>query len=213
VGNNRVSLSAIKNLLIRHNFMMVLSANAARWGIPEALVTAFWDVYTKHMEPDSGKVSTKQKDLALTALRKGVQDMVNGHINHNALITADERIALGLYAYKPNKSPISNPETTVVLRGKAGLAREVVVYVTDSATPERRRKPFGVDAVELAYGIFDSPPAGVEALTRYVTASRSPMRLTFREEGRGKTVYLAGRWKTRRQLAGPWSVIIAVIIP
>jgi hypothetical protein len=202
------------------NFVTVLLANAARWGITGTLVTAlstlvtiFETAYAKHMDPDSGKVSTKQKNLALAALKQGVQDMVNGHINYNPLITADERIALGLYTYKPNKSPILKPDTTVVLRTEAGLAGEVVVYFTDSATPERRRKPFGVDAVELACGIFDSPPSGVEVLPRYVTASKSPLRLICREEDRGKRVYMAGRWKTRRQLAGPWSEIISAIIP
>jgi hypothetical protein len=37
--------------------------------------------------------------------------------------------------------------------------------------------------------------------------------LTFREEDRGKTVYLAGRWKTAGQKESPWSGIIFAIIP
>jgi hypothetical protein len=201
------------------NFVLVLTANAARWGIAgtlvtalSALVTAFETAYAKHMQPDSGKVSTEQKNLALKALKKGVQDMVNGHINHNTAVTADDRVALGLYNYK-NRGPVSKPETTVVLRIVAGLVREILVYITDSATPESRKKPYGVVAVELVCAILDSPPAGVEVLPRYVTASKSPVRLIFREEDRGKTVYLAGRWKTARQQAGPWSGIISAIIP
>jgi hypothetical protein len=88
-----------------------------------------------------------------------------------------------------------------------------VVYFTDSATPEKKGKPYGVVAMELAYGILDSPPARVEALTQYITASKSPLSRTFREEDRGKTVYMAGRWKGSRQQDGPWSAIISVIIP
>jgi hypothetical protein len=202
------------------NFVLVLTANAACWGIADtlvtalgALVTAFEAAYAKHVLPDSGKVSTEQKNLALKALKKGVQDMVNGHINHNTAVTADDRVALGLYVYKPNKSPVPTPVTTVVLRIVAGLVRELLVYITDSATPESRKKPYGVVAVELVCGVLDSPPAGVEDLLRTITASKSPVRLTFREEDRGKTVYLAGRWKTARQQAGPWSGIISAIIP
>jgi hypothetical protein len=75
------------------NFVIVLAAGAARWGIAEALVTALGNLamayeaaYTRRMQPDAGKVSTEQKRLALKALKKGVQGMVNGHINHNAAV-------------------------------------------------------------------------------------------------------------------------------
>jgi hypothetical protein len=202
------------------NFVLVLAANATRWGIAEALVTAlsalvtaFEAAYTKHLQPDSGKVSTEQKNLALKALKKGVRDMVNGHINHNPAVTPDDRVALGLYVYKANKTPVPKPETTVVLRVEAGLVRELVVYFTDSATTESRKKPYGVEAAELACGVLAAPPAEVEDLPRSVTASKSPAILTFREEDRGKTVYLAGRWKTARQKAGPWSGIVSAIVP
>jgi hypothetical protein len=203
-----------------HNFMLVLSANATRWGIAEALVTAlgvlataFWDAYTRRMLPDSGKVSVEQKNLALKALKKGVQDMVNGHINHNPAVTSDDRVALGMYVYRPKSGLLPDPETTVVLRAVPGLVRQVVVHFTDSATPEKRGKPYGVEAAELACGVLPAPPGKIEDLPRWVTASRSPATITFREEDRGKTVYLAGHWKGTRQQDGPWSGIITAIVP
>jgi hypothetical protein len=202
------------------NFVTVLAANADRWGIPPSLVTplaalgtAYEEAYTRRFAPDSGKLSVEQKNLALKALKKGVQDMVNGRINHNPAVTADDRVALGLYVYKPGKSPVPDPQTTVVLRTVPGLVRQVVVYFTDSATPDSRRKPYGAQFVELACGVSASPPARVEDLPRSVTASKSPVTLTFREEDRGKTVYLAGHWKGTRQQDGPWSAIISAIIP
>jgi hypothetical protein len=130
------------------NFIAVLVANAARWGITEALVTAlgnlgmaFEDAYNRRMLPDAGKVSTEQKNLALKVLKKGVQNMVNGHINHNEAVTPDDWVALGLYVYEPGRSPMGVPETTVVLRIVMGLVRQLVIYFTDSATPESRVKP------------------------------------------------------------------------
>jgi hypothetical protein len=156
------------------NFVTVLLANAARWGIAEALITAlgtlgmaYEQAYTRRMLPDAGKVATEQKNLALEALKKGVQDMVNGHINHNSAVTPDDRVALGLVVHSPGRSPIEAPETTVVLRPVAGLVRQVVVHITDSGTPDKR----------------------------------------------GKTVYMAGCWKTATQKEGPWSAIISAIIP
>jgi hypothetical protein len=198
------------------NFVTVLAANAARWGIAETLVaglgslgTAFEDAYNKRMHPESGKVSTEQKNLALM---KGVQNMVTGHINHNPAVTPDDRIALGLYVYA-GRSPVPEPATTVVLRAAAGLVRQLKVYFTDSATPEKRGKPYGVENIELVCGVQASPPARAEDLPRSVTASKSPLILSFREEDRGKTVYMAGRWKTGSQKEGPWSGIISAIVP
>jgi hypothetical protein len=202
------------------NFMLVLSENAGRWGIAGppvsalgVLVTAFEGAYGKRMLPDSGKVSVEQKNLALKALKKGIQDMVNGHINHNPAVTPDDRVALGLYVYKPGKSPVPAPATTVVLRAVPGLVRQIAVYFTDSATPDKRGKPYGAEFMELACGVFPSPPAGVGDLPRSVTATRSPAILSFREEDRGKTVYLAGHWKGSGTKEGPWSAIISAIVP
>jgi hypothetical protein len=104
------------------NFVMVLAANAARWGIAEALVTAlgslgmaYEDAYNRRMLPDAGKISVEQKNPALKALKKGVQDMV-----------------------------------------------------------------------------------------RFVTASKSPVTLAFREEDQGKTVYMVARWKGHHEQEGNW---------
>jgi hypothetical protein len=207
------------------NFVTVLSANAERWGIASTLVTplgalgaAFEEAYNKRLLPDSGKVSVEQKNLALGALKKGIRDMVNGHINHNPALTADDRVALGLYVYKPNRSPVPEPATTVILRPYAGLVRQIVVPFSDSAAPERRGKPYGAQSVELVLGVLPSPPAGVEDLPRSVSGTKSPLTLTFREEDRGKTVYMAARWKGARQregsqAAGPWSGFASVIVP
>jgi hypothetical protein len=202
------------------NFVTVLAANAARWGITGPLVTAldglaaaYGAAYNRRLLPDAGRVSVEQKNLALKALRKGVQDMVNGHINHNPLVSPDDRVALGLYVYKPGRSPMPPPATTVVLRAAAGLVRQLVVYFTDSAAPESRGKPYGISGMELACGVLGSPPAGVEDLHRAVYAAKSPVTLTFREEDRGKTVYMAGRWRNSNPAEGPWSGIVSAIIP
>jgi hypothetical protein len=202
------------------NFVTVLSLNAERWGITPALVTAlgakgaaYEEAYTRRMLPDAGKVATEQKNLALKVLKEGVQDMVNGHINHNAAVTPDDRVALGLAVYSSGRSPIGAPETTVVLRPGPGLVRQIVVYFTDSATPEKRGKPYGVESMLLRCAVLSAPPANVGELVRPDSASKSPLVLTFREEDRGKTVYMAACWKTATQKEGPWSEIISAIIP
>jgi hypothetical protein len=100
--------------------------------------------------------------------------MVNGHINHNEAVTPNDRVALGLYVYKPGRSPMGAPETTVVLRIVTGLVRQLVIYFTDSATPDKRAKPYGVRGMELMCGVLPSPPAGIEDLRRPEFATKSP---------------------------------------
>jgi hypothetical protein len=202
------------------NFVTVLAANAARWGIAEALVTAlgnlgmaFEAAYNHRMLPDAGKVSVEQKNLALKALKKGVQDMVNGHINHNPAVTSDDRVALGLYVYSTSRSEIPVPETVVVIRPVPGQVRQVIAYCTDSGTPERRGKPYGAKSIELACAVLASPPKGIEDMVRFITASKSPVTLAFREEDRGKTVYMVARWKGHQEQEGNWGSIISAIIP
>jgi hypothetical protein len=201
------------------NFVTVLATNSGRWGIAPALVTelgnltaAYEEAYTRRFMPDAGKVRVEQKDLALAALKQGVKDMVNGHINHNPAVTQDDRVALGLNVYS-GRTPIGAPETTVVLRVVPGHVRQLVVYFTDSGTPERRGKPYGVESMGLRCAVLSSPPKDIGELVRGESASKSPLILTFREEDRGKVVYMAACWKTARQKEGPWSAIISAIIP
>jgi hypothetical protein len=101
------------------NFVVVLAANAARWGIAEALVTALGN--------------------------------------------------LGI-AYEEAYNPVP------------GQVRQVIAYCTDSGTPERRGKPYGAKSIELACAVLASPPRGIEDMVRFVTASKSPVTLAFREE-------------------------------
>jgi hypothetical protein len=202
------------------NFVTILTANAARWDVAPALVTAlgnlgtaYEDAYVRRFMPDAGRVSVERKNLALAALKRGVQDMVNGHINHNPNVAPDDRVLLGLYIYAAGKGPVSPPFTTVVLRIAMNLIRQLTVYVTDSATPDKRGRPYEALSVEVVYAILSSPPADIDALTRSISTTRPPLTLIFREEDRGKTVYMAGRWKGRGQAAGPWCAIISAIIP
>jgi hypothetical protein len=67
--------------------------------------------------------------------------------------------------------------------------------------------------MEVGCAVLPSPPANEKELTRFESGTRLPLVLHFREEDRGKTVYMAGRWKGRGQSVGPWSAIISAVIP
>jgi hypothetical protein len=202
------------------NFVAVLASGAQTWGIAEALVAAldalgaaYEEAFNRRLLPDSGRVSVEQKNLARAALKEAVRDMVNGHIRYNKAVTPDDWVALGLTPPNTSRSPIPAPVTTVVLRAAAGLVRQLVVHFTDSAAPGSRARPYGVLGMELAWAVLASPPAGVDELIRRESAATSPLAVIFREEDRGKMVYMAGRWAGSRETRGPWSGIVSAIIP
>jgi hypothetical protein len=50
-------------------------------------------------------------------------------------------------------------------------------------------------------------------LTHSAFDTRSPLKLQFENDLRGKTLYFAMRWENTRGEKGPWSPIMSVIIP
>ena len=78
---------------------------------------------------------------------------------------------------------------------------------------ENRAKPVGYDGAVIIWQILDEPPDGPHNLTEHTMASRTPHALEFREEDRGKTVYIALAWQNERGNLGAWSEIQSAIIP
>ncbi|MDR0606761.1 MAG: hypothetical protein LBG80_21020, partial [Bacteroidales bacterium] len=77
----------------------------------------------------------------------------------------------------------------------------------------RKAKPYGCNGAVIAYAILDNPPRNQEELTHTVLATKTPYTMEFKEQERGKTVYIALRWQNTKGQLGPWSEIISTIIP
>jgi hypothetical protein len=76
-----------------------------------------------------------------------------------------------------------------------------------------RAKADRMHGVEAAHALLDAPPAEVEQLIHSAFDTSSPLKLTFRESDRGKTLYIAFRWEAPNGAKGPWSPIYAVVVP
>jgi hypothetical protein len=74
-------------------------------------------------------------------------------------------------------------------------------------------KPAGYDGAVLDWEIRDTPPDDPHELHEHTMASRTPFTLQFREEDRGRIVYVALRWQNERGITGPWSNIGSSMIP
>jgi hypothetical protein len=79
---------------------------------------------------------------------------------------------------------------------------------------EHRGKPKNVHAVKVFYAILDHEPKDVAELIHVATDTNSPLLLTFREEDRGKRVYMVGCWEIEREgKTGPMGEIVSCFIP
>jgi hypothetical protein len=69
------------------------------------------------------------------------------------------------------------------------------------------------DGAVIIWSILDSPPTGTDDLTLHTMASKTPHAIPFREDERGKTVYIAASWQNERGNIGQWSEILSAVIP
>jgi hypothetical protein len=81
------------------------------------------------------------------------------------------------------------------------------------ANSKRWGKPGDVHGMELVWLISDTPPEQVEDLVHSAFATKSPLKLTFKESERGKRLYYAVRWETGTAKKGDFSEIFSVFVP
>jgi hypothetical protein len=78
---------------------------------------------------------------------------------------------------------------------------------------EGRAKPFGVHGAEIKWGFSETEVINPDDLPHSAFDTRSPFRIEFRGEDRGKTVRFCLRWENTRGVKGPWSEIVSAIVP
>jgi hypothetical protein len=105
-------------------------------------------------------------------------------------------------------APHTRPDVTVKLPSPG----VVELHICDSES-ERRAKPDGVYGAEIIWAILDTPPTGWKQLIHSSFCILAPLRLSFEDKERGKTLYFALRWKNTRSEKGPWTEIFSTIVP
>jgi hypothetical protein len=109
----------------------------------------------------------------------------------NPVISDAERIAVGLHVRDTRPTAINVPKLCPGVIIKVVGFRRLKVFFHNMKT-KGKGKPYGAIGAVIVYAMLDAPPAGIDALTRSVPATRTPHILEFTEEERGKkTVYIA----------------------
>jgi hypothetical protein len=157
-------------------------------------------------------VAISNKDDAREAYEAAIRKFLRRYVTGNDDLTNGDRQLPGLPPLKKGHTPIMPPDDYPDAWFDTSILREVSAHFRVRGS-DSRAKAAGMHGVEAAHAILDTPPTDIEQLTRSAFDTRSPLKLTFRESDRGKTLYIAFRWEAPNGAKGPWSIIYAVIIP
>jgi hypothetical protein len=183
-----------------------------------ALNTAYENWYTAFantFKPHSS-VETREKNRVRLVSERALRAFINQYLRFPP-VTDMDRDAMRI----PNRDLIRTPhiEVTEVVEFEITLRniREVVVNFWVKGA-DHKAKPEGYDGAVIIWDVLDlqsgdKPPASTHDLTLHTMASKTPHALTFEEEERGRTVYIAAAWQNERGNIGQWSEILSAVVP
>lgn len=157
---------------------------------------------------------TERLKVAETKLKPLYRTLYVGFLKENPFVTNEDLTAMNL----PNQLGQNHPEASsmpgsvpsaVIEPGSAGV---MVIHFRDGEN-RNRVKPRGVYGVEVCWAILATPPSDWSQLTNSSFDTRTPLRISFDGDQKGKKFYCALRWNSVRGEKGPWSRIQSAYIP
>lgn len=132
--------------------------------------------------------------------------------------TSPQLVAAGF----PVRSTVRTPQSPVTASADIELVslivNEITVQARNPATPTTKAKPAGTGAVQYAIAVGTVAAVSPSQATEYRFATRSPARLEFLPEQRGKIVTMWARYQSRgsiggQRVYGPYGIPITVSLP
>ena len=206
---------------LREQFTPYVQANFAALGLSAADNTAIgdatiawgyaWPAFTNADAAFASATADKsiKRDAAETVVRRLAMK-----VQSNPAVTDMQKAALGITVRKTTKTPIPAPTTVPVLNRVDTSTRCILrLFYADSATPDSKAKPFGVQGAEIREQIGGTTPTNPNAMAFLAIETRAPYRADFEAADVGKTVYFALRWQNTKGETGPWSQIFTAVVP
>jgi hypothetical protein len=198
-------------------FVKGVAAGAEEWGIPaeevaelQALVEQFSALLFQALSPRKTPVIVFKKNQIRKQLVTAIRTMTGFRLK-NPAIADYQRVTLGLHVRDKAYTRIQAPDTCPQINTWLRLTYQVIVVIHNA--DGGRAKPYGTVGAYIAYEVSDTPIKSYKSLTRNVLATRTPCTLDFEDADRGKNVYIAACWQTKKGKRGPWSQIINTIVP
>lgn len=202
------------------NFSALITTNPGLYGLVTADATtisttnAAWAAaYALVTSPSTKTAATVQAKNTEKVIANQLFRSYGQMIANNAAVSSSNKIALGLNPRTSTVTPITTPTTYPVLTAQStSTAGTIVRYRDATASPSVKSKPYGVTAMILYASTSLTPITDPTTLTFIDLFTKSPLTLSLGSGSAGKTVYMAGRWVTRKGLLGPWSSIISYVV-
>lgn len=202
------------------NFSNLITASPSTYGLAAIDASAIQAVVQDYVaklaiattEATRTKVTIADKDTArnvMTALIRPYAIIIQSNVG----VSQSDKTALGLTLRKTTKTPIGTPSSAPTLSVLSQVTGDIrMSYHNPDVAPKVKSKPAGVIQVELAAATSPTVVTDPATLPFVALVTKSPFHFHPDPSDKGKTVYYAGRWVTRRGLVGPWSAIGSVVV-
>jgi hypothetical protein len=199
--------------------------NKVAWGIPDPAVnvltahrTVYEPLYHK-AQKKTGRTSTdvlahRQKRKAY---EKDIRAFVNAHIRFNDLMTASDRLSIGVPGRDPEPSPKPRIDDIPVVGLEPKGGGWIDVRCRTETDQTRDSMHLNADVIECRYVLFQSkglPPNDPAKCPEVITSTKAHFIIKCGNENAGQRFYGFFRWAnlTNPANSGSWSNALNVVI-
>jgi len=171
-----------------------------------AAITAFFDALDAYKAAPTNGNREYKDDLKAAAVEK-MRAFARTDIRFNKIMTVPQKREYGVREADTEPTPIAPPA--------AGPESEIAI---DARMPGvvrisyRDAKPYGVDRIEIAYSVSETPIESPALLTQKDSFTRNPWEHTFTPGERRKKLYYALRYLVKNT-GSAWSPVEEAVIP
>ena len=204
------------------NFDDKLQAETEDIGVDAAQKSEFHDLRMANDSADDDKgvkliayegavTASNDADGAATGYARTLVGIVQASPN-----TTDEmRREMELTIAKTTRTPVGVPQTTPICTLDVSVTREHALNFRDSATPNSKAKPAGVQSAQISMVVLESSapaPTSQNDFRFLANDSKTPYKHDFPMEDVGKTAYYLLCWVNTKGQLGPLSAIYSATI-
>jgi hypothetical protein len=141
------------------------------------------------------------------------RQLYTGYLRKNPLVTGADLVDMGLPVRAGGRSRQHHPPETFVAANLQTAGPAILEFHYRDSGSHHRAKPKGIHGAVLRYVLSEAYVDSDRLLTIEHFSVRTPLRLSFPSEDRGKHIHFSLCWENYYGQRGPWSAIQHAIIP